>query len=358
MKVNDDNGRRMRSWRVVGAALAAAVLFCGALTGCAKGGGKSISEGAGGRQKLTIGMSVNDVVFASVYVADQMGFFEKEGLEVDLRPFKGGSALQAAFASGDIEVAGIGASSVIRANAAVNQDVKFIMSFQAGVPYDVIVSKRIKSWKGLKGKVFAITKPGSQTELITRALLAEQGLDPDKDVTMISTGGDAEQAAALKTGSADATVVSAASKNLIKLANGRLLQASEDIAVPMQTNGLGVTQDILDEHPDVAKKAVRALMRAAAAMHDPSQEQAVKDAFEKGLGESDPKALQEWWDYVSSDPERVFPVAGDISQEGVANVLKLVEKTEPKAADLSVDDVVDDSIIRGQAKLARSLEKK
>lgn len=357
MKLNDDNGRRMRSWRVAGIALAAVVLFCGALTGCGKGGGKSISEGAGGKQKLTIGMSVNDVVFASVYVADQMGFFEKEGLEVDLRPFKGGSALQAAFASGDIEVAGIGASSAIRANAAVNQDIKFIMSFQAGVPYDVIVSKRIKSWQDLKGKALAITKPGSQTELITRALLEEHGLDPDKDVDMISTGGDAEQAAALKTGSADATVVSAASKNLIKLANGRLLQASEDIKVPMQTNGLGVTQGILDEHPDVAKKTVRALMRAAAAMHDPKQEQAVKDAFEKGLGESDPKALQEWWEYVSSDPERVFPVAGDISKDGVANVLKLVEKTEPKAADLTVDDVVDDSIIRGEAKLARSLEK-
>jgi NitT/TauT family transport system substrate-binding protein len=188
-----------------------------------------------------------------------------------------------------------------------------------------------------------------------RAVLQEHGLAPDKDVTMIGTGGDVEQAAALKAGSADATVVSAGSKHLMKVANAHMLQRSEDITVPMQTNGLAMSRTFLDEHPDVARKVVRALMRAAAAMHDPTQEAAVKRAFERGIGEHDPGALQEWWTYVSSDPDRVFPVTGEIDREGVENVLKLVAQTEPKAADLTFDDVIDESLIKSEAGFAASL---
>jgi NitT/TauT family transport system substrate-binding protein len=77
------------------------------------------------------------------------------------------------------------------------------------VPFGMIGRKDLdlKSVADLKGKTIAVTSPGSLTANLAKYFVQEAGLDPDKDVSLVSVGGGGELLGALKSGKADAAML-------------------------------------------------------------------------------------------------------------------------------------------------------
>ncbi len=113
-----------------------------------------------------------------------------------------------AYISGDVQIVATGFPE-LGLMRAKNVDVELFFAQTSRVPFGMIARKdeNITSVAQLKGKTIAVTSPGSLTANLARYFVKEAGLDPDKDVSLVSVGGGGEILGALKSGKADAAML-------------------------------------------------------------------------------------------------------------------------------------------------------
>ena len=130
-------------------------------------------------------------------VAAKMGWFEKAGIKVDLIPVAGSTDCVKFVATKDLLFAlpSIEPLAIIRGQGVKAKN--YYTAYQGNI-YGIAVpeSSSIKSVEDLKGKKIGVTSMASGGVMVARALVAQQGFNPDHDVSLIVVG-EAAQAAAL-----------------------------------------------------------------------------------------------------------------------------------------------------------------
>ena len=80
-------------------------------------------------------------------------------------------------------------SGSLRASARLQgADVVMVVSFLNKPLYRLVVRPEIKTVADLKGRRLGITRFGTVTDSMTRLLIGKLGLDPEKDVSYVSSG--------------------------------------------------------------------------------------------------------------------------------------------------------------------------
>ncbi|MCW4460005.1 ABC transporter substrate-binding protein [Microbacterium sp. MPKO10] len=202
--------RTKRLWRSIAAA--AALVGLGLSTTACSGGG---AGGSDDPEVLNVGQISDSIAFFPLYVAEENGYFDDEGVNLGERPRLGtGAKLAAALTSGSIDVA---AGVITDAfNLHENNDkTRLTGSLVTEYYVDIIVSsdydgpgadapleERVAS---LVGKNIGITGPGSGTEALVTYLFDSIDKDPSKDATLVNLGGSTTGAiGALSEGQVDA----------------------------------------------------------------------------------------------------------------------------------------------------------
>lgn len=193
------------------AAVALATTLLTTTTACS--GSDDADSGAGGTDTIKLGM-VPGGNFNSLapLVALEQGFFEDQGLEVEIVDLAGGPQMVSAIASGSIDVMLNSPGNGMIANAAGQDLVGIVGGFQAPA-YTWIAQE---SWdtpnegkgfpavaKDFKGAVVGVPVLASEIENMTRAFAAEAGLDPDKDLQYVAIGTGAQAIGAFEAGQVD-----------------------------------------------------------------------------------------------------------------------------------------------------------
>jgi NitT/TauT family transport system substrate-binding protein len=148
---------------------------------------------------VRIALPVLSLESLPIFVAQERGFFARHGVDVDVVASRGGGEAMKAFIAGDVDIVGTGFPEVgLMRERGV--DVELFFCQLTRVPFTLLIRKDlgIASLADLKGKNIAVTSPGSLTSILTRYLLIRQGLNPDKDVGLISVGGGGEILGALQ----------------------------------------------------------------------------------------------------------------------------------------------------------------
>ena len=167
------------------------------------------TDGAGGTRAaklihLDVGLALipPKMTFVGFYVAKDMGFFTKEGLDVNLEGFDGGVKSLRGVASGSVDMGATSADDVIAA-ATQGGGVKAVWSYDMPLDTTMVVNSSINSLADLKGKKIGITDPGGFADVQARAVLAIAHLKPT-DVQIISLPNRAALLPALVSGRIDA----------------------------------------------------------------------------------------------------------------------------------------------------------
>jgi NitT/TauT family transport system substrate-binding protein len=105
----------------------------------------------------------------------------------------------AALLGGSAQIIHTGEPAVVPA-VQRGADVVIIAAFCNAAQHRLIVRPEIKEVKDLKGKPVGITTFGSTSDYILRFALQRSGLDPNKDVSILQTGGQPEGLAAMTAG--------------------------------------------------------------------------------------------------------------------------------------------------------------
>jgi len=196
-------------------------------------------------------------------VALERGFFEKEGLRVRYIQFQGTNLMLSALLANELDYVTI--LPFIAGAATRGLPVKIVAATAKVSGYAIVSRPEIDNVKALKGKRIAINTFGSSADFAIYQLLARNGLDPNKDVTLQAIAGSPDaRFAALLGGSVDATVVNSPFEYRAEQKGFRTLLSVKDTAefVRIPIAGLSTTQKKIERDPDEITRVLRGLRHA------------------------------------------------------------------------------------------------
>jgi NitT/TauT family transport system substrate-binding protein len=207
------------------------------------------------------------------YVALEEKLFEKAGIEINSVKFQNPNQIIDSLVSGQADFGPPGAAAGITALAESRYPGTFkVFGLQGGgikvgmINDGLIVSNAstISSFKDLKGKSIG-TLPGIQWKTITRYILRQNGLDPDKDVR-INEIAVPMHIPSVVAGTVDATL-SLEPVGSIAVASKEARRAMTNpvatfIADPFYSGVSVLSTKFMKERPEVAKKVVAVLDQA------------------------------------------------------------------------------------------------
>jgi NitT/TauT family transport system substrate-binding protein len=126
------------------------------------------------------------------------------------------------------------------------------------------IAQRFAALKGLK---LGVTKPGAATDVYMRYYLKRAGIDPERDVQIVTAGGGAALLAGMKTKQIDAFHLSAPTPYLAQREGfGEVIIKASAGDVPELDNflytGIAVSKEYAEKNPDVVKRWVKAVNKA------------------------------------------------------------------------------------------------
>ena len=185
------------------ALLLSGVLALGLLGGCGSEGGQQAEgstppadESAPQTQleKIVITEPARGFLWAPIYLAQTLGYFEEEGLTAEFQTVTGGDPGAVVF-SGEAQFGLRGVEMPLSATQA-GQGCKILASTTATYPYILMgASEEFSTVESLRGQVVAGSTPSGSLTAWVNACLAYGGLDPETDVEMVMIQGNGQIAA-------------------------------------------------------------------------------------------------------------------------------------------------------------------
>jgi len=226
--------------------------------------------------KVNIGIT-SGMTLAGVLVADELGYYEDEGLDATLVTFTSGGDMTSAVLSGDVAAAATGAERVLTIREK-GEDLRLLMALTAVPTLTLVVDPDFvnfptgnvsETMNSLKGARIGFAGFGGASEAMLDALLDRVGMTQE-DFQLIETGLGPAQIAAANTGAVDA--VWSIEPDTTTAVDTLGWKVAVDLTDPAQAGdlysliGLGLVTSAKwlnsDGNVETAKKIVRATGRA------------------------------------------------------------------------------------------------
>lgn len=199
-----------------------------------------------------------DPSLGTFYVAKVGGFFDKNGLDVQLKTGSSGSAMVPFLVQNQVQAV-LAAEQAGLVTHAVDKNVVVATQAMQMLRYFGVVGRNIENLDGLKGKKIGVPV-GSAGDVFWRALVTKLNLNP-KDYTIVPVE-PPEMLAALERGNVDA--ISAwepwVSRTIQALPNTKILRDNEGII--HTRNYVYVNREWAEKNPDAAARFMRSLVEA------------------------------------------------------------------------------------------------
>lgn len=212
--------------------------------------------------KIATGVTPPSIHNIFLHVAYERGFFRDNGINVvDFIQLRGGPLALQAIASRQVDVAPADPEGLLAAVASGHQ-IRGVSAPGARLSYKVAVRKDIKSIADLRGKPFAISRPGAISQYLMYPFLDSVGV-PRESVQWLGVGGALERMLALR-----ADRVKGALLHIdfaMEAANDPniwLIKSVAELLPEYPVEMLVLRKDMMDKNPDAATAIVRSVIQA------------------------------------------------------------------------------------------------
>ncbi len=281
-------------------------------------------------EKVRLALPSRSMGYLPMFIALHRGFLKDENLDLEL-PALLPNIAHNALLSGEVEYHGV-ADSALRL-AAKGAPLKSIF-FSARLPnYFVMAKPSIRTVSELRGKLLAVSRFGGTTDLAARVALQANGLDPQKDVTLIMIGLGNTRNAALIAGSVDANIANPPDNSMLKQKGFRELLFLGD-AMEFPSNGFTTTEKRLTENRDQVKRLLRAFYRGLLFSRD-NPEESIKIVEREW--KLDPATARDSYQSIMKAASR----DGASSDAGLKVHVKLMQQSDKTIGDIALNKIVD-----------------
>lgn len=296
--------------------------------------------------RINLGLAQVTLNPIGAWIADEEGFFVKQGLEAHLTLIRGDTQALQALLAGSVDVVVVGSVAAIGASAE-GADVVSLATLGSTMPYLLVSSPKIRSPKGLAGKRIGVSGTGlAVSSAAVEIALREFGLDRKRDgIILIPAGSSSERIMGVSTGGIHATVLSVGQypriASLEEEGQLRILADLSKLNIRWDHCYLLTTRRFRDANPETLEGVLKAIVEAHAFILNPENEQAVMTSIVKNLMYEE-ESVEQIYDYVPSTVARK-PYS---SREAVRTLVALLNEDFPSLAKVDVDKLLDDSFLR------------
>ncbi len=236
-------------------------------------GGRPAPAQALEKPQLTLAVGGKNLLYyLPLTIAEQLGYFRAEGLELKIVDFSGGSQALRALVGGSADVVSGAFEHTVNMQAK-GQHLRAV-ALMGRAPQIVLgvnpkTMPNFKTVADLKGKKIGVTAPGSSTNVMVNFVLAKAGLKPS-DVSIIGVGAGNGAVAAIRAGQIDALsnldpVISLLTRgNELKIVSDtRIVAEAEKVfGGPMPAACIYLQQSFIDKNPRTTQALANAIVRA------------------------------------------------------------------------------------------------
>lgn len=278
-----------------------------------------------------------------LWIAEEMGFYKRYGLDATIVYIESGSRSAQAFVAGEVGFGVLAGPTIISA-ASAGVDLVMLCSLVDRLYYGLVSVPSVRQVADLRGKAVGISRFGSATHIIVQLALEHFGLDIRRDqIAILQLGGQALRAAAVAKGAAQATILDLpVAQRVVEKEKLVLLQDLSALKIPYQHTGLVTTRSYLKAHPDLVERALRATLEGMAFAVKPEHKAQVVKTIAARLRLSPAEKAEGDYAGLLQVYER-YPVP---NLPGMASLIRVMGRENPKAAALKAEDLVDLSLLQ------------
>jgi NitT/TauT family transport system substrate-binding protein len=268
-------------------------------------------------------------------LAERLGYFKDEGLNVRISDFPGGSRSLQAVVGGSADVVSGAYEHTINMQSRGQHFVSFVLSGAAPQISVAIVTSRAASYKSpkdLKGLKIGVSAPGSSTNMVANYLIAKGGLKPT-DVSIVGIGAGAGVVAAVEQGRVDVisqtdpAVTMLEKEGKVKvIAETRTPEGTEKLfGGPMPAASLYSPVDFVKKNPHTVQALTNAMVRALLWLQDASPQQVLATVPEDYLLGNKAMYL-----FAFNNVKTAYSKDGLMSEAGARTTLKALASFNPQ----------------------------
>ena len=310
--------------------LSAFVLLCGSLKATASS------------TKIIIGHAAVNSRVVPLWIAQEQGFFAKNGLDAEVVFIRTGPILISALTAGRINIGYAAGEALVLAAAASGADVRLIAAFTSRFNHDVVARPGITRPQDLRGKRFGVQSIGGGMWMRAMLALEHLGLEPERDgIQLLVLGDQTILLQALDTGTIHVATLDKVFTSILRQKGFPILLDLYHANIPMIGMSALAQKSSIAKRPEIVENFLKAMLEGLAFSLSPENKTTVIRTIMKRLKITDPPAAElAYLDIVDIMDRKPFP-----SRDGLRNVHRLYRSHDPRVANVKPEDVIDNRIL-------------
>jgi len=303
--------------------------------------GRTADQLAGSRlEKVRIAYSAISGSQLVGWIANDAGFFRKNGLDVEFIFIEGGPRAIQSLAGGEVQFAVVAGAPVLQSNLR-GSSVVLVTGFLNTLDYQFVVDKTITRPDQLKGKAVAVSQPGSSSDFAMRYALDKYGLEAGKDVSLVEIGSQPARFAALRSGKIQGVMIAVPLTLTAKKMGFNILADLQMLGLEYQYTAMATTRELIKSRPDLVRNVVKASVEAIHYLK--THRKKAIEILRKYMKTDDIEALVETYEAIALSlvPERPYPTL-----RGIQVILQELGAKDPKAKAARPEQFVDISFVK------------
>lgn len=217
-----------------------------------------------GLKKITVGEVTHSVFYTPQYVAHSLGYFEKEGLDVEIQLTSGADKVTSAVLSGDVEIGFCGSEATIYVYN--NGEKDYLVNFAGLTKKDgsfLVSREKIENFttEDLKGKHILGGREGGMPALTLQWALNQNGINND-EVNLDTSIDFASMSGAFIGGTGDfVTMFEPAASALEKQGYGYVVESVGNLGGTVPYTSYNARKSYIENNPDVIEGFTKAIQK-------------------------------------------------------------------------------------------------
>lgn len=230
--------------------------------------------------KIKVAEVTHSVFYAPQYAAHALGYFEEEGLDVELLLIPGADKVTAAVLSGDVHIGFCGSEATIYIYNQGEKD--YLVNFAALTKRDgsFLVSREKNesfSLNDLKGKTVIGGRKGGMPEMTLEWALKQNGIDPKNDLNIDTSVAFASMAGAFIGGNGDfVTLFEPQALEVEQQGYGYVVASVGDLGGVVPYTAYNAKKSYIENHKKEIKGFTKAIQRGLNFVHNHTDEEVAK----------------------------------------------------------------------------------
>lgn len=242
-----------------------------------------LSTGCSKKELTTVRLNevVRSIFYAPQYVAINKGFFEEQGLKVELTTGQGADKTMTALLSGQCDIGFAGPEASIYVYNQGKEDYALIFAQLTKRDGSFLVARNTETdfkWEDTARKVIIGGRPGGVPEMTLEYVLKKHGVVPGKDVQIITNLQFTATAGAFKSGTGDYVALFEPTASMLEKENaGKIVSSIGEESGLIAYTAYFTTKSMIEKNPELIQKFTNAFYKGQLWVKNHSPEEIAKE---------------------------------------------------------------------------------